>query len=57
MKVKHSVSLTVSFSTTVEEIEALFEDAPKEAKVSIRHTTGDRPWESTSYTITVSWEQ
>lgn len=50
-----SATATLSVGTTVKDLVKMMEGIPDEAKVTINHYQGDRPWESGYSEIRFVW--
>lgn len=56
MKTKMTSSTPLSYSTTVGDLSKFLAPFPTHAKVKVGKILGDRPGDSDSYTLTVTWE-
>lgn len=52
-----SASIPVDTGMTAGVLQAWLAKRPQEARISISHTAGDRPFEGGSDTITARWEE
>lgn len=49
--------IQVPHGTTVAQLRAALEALPAQARVAVRSTPGDRPWESGSDTLEITYEE
>lgn len=57
MKINSNSSFKIDFDTTAEKVKTFFARIPDDAKVSVSVSRGDRPGESDTKSIEVSWTE
>lgn len=54
---RKTVAFSVKHDTTVGDVMRELRGIPSQARVHVRHTPGDRPWESATDEIEVTWTE
>jgi hypothetical protein len=57
MRINKSTTIPMPYNMTAFDLISVLERVPKSARVSVYTSQGDRPWESDSHRLEVTWTE